>query len=210
MAHKYFGQNEKMKKTTKANPGTKFINFNLPALKTCPQRGACEEFCYANQGRYVFSNVKETLDWRYEATKKEDFVEKICSALKHEAHNKDLQLYVRLHDSGDFYDEKYLDKWVQIMRKNPSIQFYAYTKCISMFKQYNYEHTFPDNFTYIFSHGGKEDHLINPFEKQAKIFGPNDKMEDPWVDATDNDMIAIVETHIGLPYHGTKKWSQDK
>lgn len=34
----------------------------------------------------------------------------------------------RIHESGDFYNQKYLDKWISIAKTFPNTVFYAYTK----------------------------------------------------------------------------------
>ena len=41
--------------------------------------------------------------------------------------------HVRVHDSGDFYSPKYLNKWVDIATQNKDVIFYAYTKSIKFF-----------------------------------------------------------------------------
>jgi hypothetical protein len=39
---------------------------------------------------------------------------------------------VRIHESGDFYNQKYLDKWVEIAKRFPDIIFTAYTKSLHL------------------------------------------------------------------------------
>jgi len=54
---------------------------------------------------------------------KDDFVERALGEL-----NKEDIKYVRIHASGDFYSEEYVDKWYDIVKAKPSILFLAYTK----------------------------------------------------------------------------------
>ena len=35
---------------------------------------------------------------------------------------------VRVHESGDFYSQKYVDKWMEIAKLFQRVKFYAYTK----------------------------------------------------------------------------------
>ena len=35
---------------------------------------------------------------------------------------------VRIHDSGDFYSQEYVDKWVTIVKRFPNLKFFALTK----------------------------------------------------------------------------------
>ena len=94
--------------------------FSLPAVDTCGRH--CKG-CYAYIAQKRFKNVAKGRNNRWEYSKTDKFVEKICEELKSLNPR-----FVRIHESGDFYSQEYLDKWVEIARKNPSIVFYAYTK----------------------------------------------------------------------------------
>ena len=63
--------------------------------------------------------------------------------------NEDLKKYklkyVRIHESGDFYNQDYLNKWFTIAKMNPEKIFYCYTKTNLNFKNK------PVNFKVIFS-----------------------------------------------------------
>lgn len=67
--------------------------------------------------------------------------------------------YIRIHSSGDFYNERYLLAWFNLCRMNPTKRFYAYTKSVALVKKH--WESKPENLHVIFSYGGKEDHLIN-------------------------------------------------
>jgi hypothetical protein len=41
--------------------------------------------------------------------------------------------YIRIHDSGEFFSQKYVDDWETIAKKLPTQTFYAYTKRKSEF-----------------------------------------------------------------------------
>jgi hypothetical protein len=48
---------------------------------------------------------------------------------KRKTRNKETKFqYVRIHESGDFYSQSYVNKWVQIVKANPELKFLAYTK----------------------------------------------------------------------------------
>ena len=113
--------------------------------------------------------------------------------------------HVRIHDSGDFYSKEYLMRWLKIIRDNPKLTFYAYTKRISMFKAI--KKYMPDNFIIIFSFGGKEDHLIDKeTDRHAMVYESLDDMPSDYINASDNDLLAIQENkRVGLVYHGAKK-----
>lgn len=170
--------NTKLKKTA-AEFGVKIFNFSIPAGNdkasgkiTCPFAGSCLSLCYAKKGMYRFGNVERALSKRYEASKQENFVSLITSELAKV--KKDKQVYVRIHDSGDFYSPAYFAKWLEIARLNPNVRFYAYTKSHSFIRG-NFNLT--ENFDLIFSLGSKNDELINQeTERHSKIFQSMEEM----------------------------------
>jgi len=64
--------------------------------------------------------------------------------------------WVRIHDSGDFFSEGYLVRWLEIMRARPRTRFYAYTKEVALFRAV-VEPDPPVNFWWVFSFGGLQD-----------------------------------------------------
>ena len=107
-------QNSKLKKTSK-ELGVRVFNFGIPAYKsasgklTCPMADGCVKFCYAKKGAYIWSNVKPAFEKRYELSKTDEFVDKMYDEIV-----KKKPDYVRVHDSGDYYSKKYLNKWIDI------------------------------------------------------------------------------------------------
>lgn len=65
---------------------------------------------------------------------------------------------VRIHMSGDFYSQDYFDMWIRICRKNPDVEFWAYTKSLNYWV--NRLEQIPDNLILTASRGGKHDDLI--------------------------------------------------
>ena len=200
--------NTKLKKTG-AEFGVKIFNFSIPAGNdkatgkiTCPFAGSCLSLCYAKKGMYRFGNVERALSKRYEASKQENFVSLITSELAKVKSGK--QIYVRIHDSGDFYSPAYFAKWLEIARLNPSVRFYAYTKSHSFIRG---NFNLPENFDLIFSLGSKNDELINQeTERHSKIFQSMDEMSAAgYSDSSYLDLNAtkwVTANHkIGLLIH---------
>ena len=193
-------QNQKLKKTSKESKKRVF-NFGITAYKTskgqivCPFAKDCIKYCYAKKGAYTWGNVKPLYEQRYNLTKSEIFVEAINESLK----QKKVDI-LRIHDSGDFYSPKYIDKWVTIAKANKNIIFYAYTKSIPLFKNID----LPNNLKIIFSEGSKVDHLINvDKDRHARIFD-NEKelIANGYINASNNDLNAITDNKkVGLIYH---------
>jgi len=203
-------QNSKMKKASQL-----VYNFGMPALesntglKTCPNAGKCAIGCFAKSGAYLFSNVAKAYETRLQVALSDDFSSLIQTELNAiiKRNKNNAPLFIRIHDSADFFDETYYNKWLVIMLNNPNVNFYAYTKMISFFKA----RKIPSNFTVIFSYGGKEDHLIDPINDRHSLVFENaiDLVNANYVNASHDDMLAIGKNkRIGLIYHGQKKYQK--
>ena len=196
-------QNTKLKKTSLENYA-RVLNFSIPAYKsldgkvTCPFAKDCVKYCYAQRGNYRFSNVKKGQQKRYELTKTDNFVPIMNANIMLER-----PTHVRIHDSGDFYSIKYLNKWIQIARDNKDVIFYAYTKSIKFFRGIK----LPKNMKIIFSEGSKIDNLIDyTRDRHAKIFRGKNALQDlldaGYINASDNDLNAIQDNKkVGLILH---------
>jgi hypothetical protein len=199
--------NSKLVKTAKKFD-VKINNFSIPAGNdkksgkiTCPFAGKCIKLCYAKKGAYRWGNVERALTRRYEASKEENFVDRITWELSRIKKNK--QLYIRIHDSGDFYSPAYFAKWLEIARLNPTVRFYAYTKSHSFIRGIQ----LPENFDLIFSLGSTKDELIDQeSERHSKIFYSAEEMIDQeYTDASEYDLLATKwfteNNKIGLIIH---------
>jgi hypothetical protein len=162
MLKNYLSTNSKLKKDG-------IFSFGIPAYKsrdgmlTCPAALHCIKGCYARNGTYNFGTVKNAQEKRLELTKdRELFTAVIDTELK----NKKVKI-LRIHDSGDFYSKAYLDTWLYIIKINPHIRFYAYTKMIPLFSGL----VLPPNFTVIYSEGGKFDSQIDTLkDRHSRVF----------------------------------------
>lgn len=202
--YNWLTQNSKIKKMT----GQKTFNWGIPAyqskdgFKTCPNAAACAKGCYATQGAYLFSNVAKVFEARLKLSQSPNFALIINAEIKRRKIER-----LRIHDSGDFYSAEYLKRWIMIMRVNPNTQFYAYTKAVSMLKQFDEDGLLPSNFTVIYSYGGTEDKLIDrKTDRHSWVFSSEKALIDAgYSDASKNDSVALDSNpKIGLIYHGTK------
>lgn len=202
-------QNSKLKKTSK-EVGKRVFNFGITAFKsasgkiTCPfalndgSEKDCVKFCYAQKGAYSWSNVKPAFEKRYELTKTIAFVPLMIEEVK-----KKKADFVRIHDSGDFYSPKYVQKWVTIAEALPNVNFYAYTKSHNFFRGLK----LPENLDIIFSEGSKLDHQLNKdTERHASIFKSEEELKAAgYIDASKIDLFATKffsnNNKVGLIYH---------
>ena len=174
----------------KLSNGTKF--------NTCNNAGICAAFCYAKSGTYMFSNVRKAhLD-------KLEFVLNnrlgwIGAIMKELSNPKYINKYIRIHDAGDFFSERYAMDWIWIAQRNPQCLFYTYTKEVAMFKGFN---NIPSNFIMIYSFGGKQDYLIDKeADRHSDVFHNYDEMiAKGYNDIGDDDAQAAVNPNhkVGL------------
>lgn len=152
-------------------------------FNVCPSAGACAQVCYARNGTYLFPAVHAAhLDNLRQAMDPGRFIVRMAAELRrrryhpagtphlpdlprghlHPAVAKLLDLgapLVRIHDSGDFFTEGYLRAWLMIARLTPGVLFYAYTKEVELLERIG--RTAPPNFLWVYSLGGRQDHLVD-------------------------------------------------
>ena len=199
-------QNSKLKETSK-KLGLRVFNFGITAYKTksgkltCPFADECIKFCYAKKGAYIWSNVAKVFEQRYELTKQSNFID----IMKAEIIKKRVD-FLRVHDSGDFYSNKYFLDWMQIAEQLPNVKFYAYTNSISIVK--NNSKSIPNNFDFIFSDSGKQTNLIDKSkDRHTKIFKTETELQNEgYINASKIDLFASKyinpnNNKVGLIYH---------
>ena len=103
-------------------------SWSLQAIETCPGArksngelvDACKG-CYATTGNYRWPNVKAPRIHNKEDWKREDFVSDMILEL-------DNDRYFRLFDSGDFYQPKLVEKWIEICKASSHCKFWIPTR----------------------------------------------------------------------------------
>lgn len=106
--------------------------YSMPPVTTCPGATAsCKQDCYAIKAYKQYPNVRTAWNHNYALSGTEDFVNAVAYYLANELSSKRKSSkfrHFRIHESGDFYTQEYLDKWIAIARMFPQIEFLAYTK----------------------------------------------------------------------------------
>lgn len=196
-----FGKPQKLAKDN-------IIAFGITAKKYCPNHGTgamdiCST-CFADKGFYAMPSVRAAYAWRGKVTQDPNFDVIVNYEL---SKLKERPKYFRIHDSGDFYSDTYLNKWYNIVRDNPDIQFYCYTKEVKRFLYYYGTELqyLPKNWTVCFSYGGKQDHLIDPDKHLHSFAFPSIEHLEAcgYADATKDDLTMIKSDNhrIGLVEH---------
>lgn len=185
-------------------------NWTLPALatrlpdgrtvKTCPAAGVCALACYARQGTYQFPGViaRHQQNLAYTLDDLPGWTRQMAAELAHPRHRGG---WIRIHDSGDFYSPAYLAAWLRIIAFRPAVNFYAYTKEVSLLKAL-YAPSPPRNFRVVYSYGGREDHLLDPARDRVADVYPDEEAirADGWHSQDRSDLLAVLgPAPVGIP-----------
>jgi ferredoxin len=103
--------------------------FDLPSVKTCLNCDDCKDKCYAKKAevQYADTEIYRQTNYHLFLNKPELLKQLIVEQLT----NTKMSV-VRIHSSGDFFSQSYIDFWNDIIAMFPSIQFYVYTKVDSI------------------------------------------------------------------------------
>lgn len=180
------------------------ISFGIPAFRssdgfvTCPGAGICAGVCYARRGTYLISHVKASRE-RNLAFLRSNSSNAFVGAAVQDLIEAGAAL-VRVHDSGDFFDQPYLDAWYNIARILKERWFYAYTKSLHL----DLWSKKPTNFKLVQSEGGKFDTTIDPARPMARIFPDRESLSKTAYEecALDDSTALEGALKIGHVYHG--------
>jgi len=112
--------------------------------------------------------------------------------------------HIRLHASGDFFNQSYFDAWLLVAKTTPGVVFYAYTKSIPYWlKRIG---RMPDNFVLTASLGSKFDKLIELNKlRSAKVVFTEAEADKLGLEIDHDDSHAIFNgPSFALLLHGTQ------
>ena len=191
------------------------VTYGLPAGVTCPNAGACKAFCYASTGNFRFPSVAGRGIKNHAISQRDNFTELLTQALRVLA-GKGVKL-IRLHQSGDFYDVKYVKAWftalATLAAEGSTLEAYAYTKSFGLIVAARTKR--PSNLTLIASEGGTlsaEDYVTSHpdiFVSIAKVAPVGAPIAEHFVGGSESDLENLRNAQAGLglqlPAHGAKK-----
>ena len=155
-----------------AKLGRDIWTFSLPAGYSCP--GALECLSKANRETGKIKDGEHTKfrcfaasdEAQYENTRKQRWHN--FELLKGKSTTEMARLIeaslpkkaeiIRVHVSGDFFNQSYFDAWMEVARRQPTRTFYAYTKSLPFWLARTGD--IPQNFALNASRGGVNDALI--------------------------------------------------
>lgn len=107
--------------------GENIFNFSISRDSCLHKTESCDKYCYAKKGNYAYRNVKKGLQKNFDLTKQENFIDLISAQITLLKIQNKIK-YIRIHPSGDFYSQKYYEKWNEIAIRNPELVFLTYTR----------------------------------------------------------------------------------
>lgn len=193
--------------------------FSLPAGYSCPGADVClTRFspekgkiidgpnklfrCYAASEEAVYSSVRSARWNNFNVLVNkttQEMMNTLCQNLFFVDEN-----IVRVHVSGDYFNQNYFDAWMAAARMFPKKIFYSYTKSIPYWIARLGE--IPPNFRLIASKGGKFDSLIAKYNLRFAevVFSAQEaKQKKLRIDKTDRIAIFCKE-NFALLLHGTQ------
>ena len=199
-----------------AKLGKNIFTFSLPAGHACPFANEClskadkltgkltdgpnTQFrCFAASAEAVYPNVRIARWHNFDLLKKlttNKATDLILESLPKKAN------IVRIHVSGDFFNESYFLAWLQVAKLKPEVLFYAYTK--SLIYWVNYIKDIPTNLVLNASEGGKLDaQILEHGLKFAKVVYSPEQAEELGllIDHTDEAAYKTKES-FALLIHG--------
>ena len=216
-----FGRaNDKLKKL-EARLGKRLYTLSLKAGYSCPGANLCfakydagkktvidgkgAQFrCFAASLEAVFkgfeANNQHNFDLLRSAKTEDAMYELIVASIR----SLSKPGIIRVHVSGDYFNQAYFKAWMRAAAEFPEINFYSYTKSIHILNEC--VESIPSNFSITCSEGGKFDHLISDRFKTAKVVFSVEAAAVLGMEIDHDDYHAAVgKESFALLLHGSQK-----
>jgi hypothetical protein len=165
--------------------GRKLYTLSLLAGWSCPHAKECLSKVIIKDGKRRIQDGKDIKNRCFDATQEAQY-EDTYNQRKHnfetlrrlsedemytainEALPKNTGI-VRIHVSGDFFNQKYFNAWLRVAQSHPDILFYAYTKSLPYWIAARTTVDKLDNLVLTASIGGTHDHLIKSHKLRSAL-----------------------------------------
>lgn len=193
------------------------FTFSIPAGYTCPFASAClskadrvtgkltdgkkTEFrCFSASEENYRKAVRHSRWRNLELLSKARTAERMTRLI--ESSLSPFASLVRVHVSGDYYNQAYFDSWLSVAMRRRRTTFYGYTKALPLWV--NRLDLMPENFILTASYGGTHDHLIEEFGlRYAKVVFSPEEAEGLGLELDHDDSHAIANgPSFALLLHG--------
>lgn len=118
------------KRMTNGNVKVKALLFSLTPVVSCLNSATCASTCYAVKSHRQYPSVRNLWDDNLDLANNNLWAlyDDLRAQLK-----TTKQTLVRIHQSGDFVSQAYVDMWATLAREFTSLTFYYYTKVDHLF-----------------------------------------------------------------------------
>ena len=112
------------KRLTRGNVKVKAWLFSLPPIKSCINCSECASSCYATKSYRQYPSVKALWNSNFDLVKNDMFklYDDLDRQLNSISKRSKLKI-VRIHQSGDFYNQTYVNMWFDLVSKYPDVTF---------------------------------------------------------------------------------------
>jgi len=183
--------------------------FNLPPIETCPYAYDCQKIykCYAISLEEYRPDFKAQNKYNFDLLRKHHkSIDKMADLIDSSLRQHNCKI-IRIHSSGDFFNERYLKAWLKVARNNKDIIFYAYTTSIPFWINNLDEINSLQNFKLIASLGtNNQDYLIKKYNLQfSKVVYSENEAKKLNLPVDYNEKLAISQNdNFALVIHGTQ------
>lgn len=111
--------------------------FGLPAGRaySCPgATSVCENVCYAGKLEKVFPSMRALLEHNWQILKSADYgtmvreLNAMIGEFVADCEKRGAEKAFRIHWDGDFFSREYASAWANVVRRNPDVTFWVYTR----------------------------------------------------------------------------------
>jgi len=164
--------------------------------------GAKQEFrCFAASAEAMYPSVRKSRWDNFELLRgktSQEMAQMILESLPGRA------TMIRVHVSGDFFNDAYFKAWMKVANVRAEVTFYGYTKSIKTWAE-NWEMV-PSNFKLTASFGGMHDELIKRYGlKYSQVVFSVEQAEKLGLAIDHDDSLAYGSSaSFALLLHGTQ------
>jgi hypothetical protein len=181
--------------------------FNLSPVETCPYAYDCQKIykCYAISLEEYRPDFKAQNKYNFDLLRKHHkSIDKMADLIDSSLPKAKI---IRIHSSGDYFNENYLKAWINVARNNKNIIFYSYTTSIPFWINNLEEINSLENFKLIASLGTRnQDHLTKKYNLQFSkvVYSENESKKLNLPVDYDERLAISTNDNFALVIHGTQ------
>lgn len=160
--------------------------------------------CFSATQENIFPKVRKQREYNFNLLRSLGSPQEMADVIHNSLPNPKKKI-IRIHVSGDFFNQKYFDAWMIVAQRNPDFVFYAYTKSIQFW--INRLNDIPVNLKLTASIGGKQDELVykHNLKYNLVVKSPEEAYELNLPIDKDDSHAYAQNNSFAILIHGTQK-----